>query len=54
MKICIQPRYPGTLKSDLGIREDEKVLIHISNFREVKNIPDILNSFKKIVSSARR
>ncbi|MHA6259658.1 N-acetyl-alpha-D-glucosaminyl L-malate synthase BshA [Sporosarcina sp. CAU 1771] len=38
---------PGTLKSDLGIKE-EKVIIHISNFRDVKNIPDIIYSFKKI------
>ncbi len=43
------PRHPGTLKKDLGIREDEKVLIHISNFRKVKNIPDILKGFQEIV-----
>lgn len=43
------PSHPGTLKADLGIREEEKVLIHISNFRKVKNIPDILRSFQEII-----
>lgn len=42
------PRDPGTLKSDLAIRADEKVIIHISNFRDVKNIPDIVKSFKVV------
>ena len=45
------PKDPGTLKNDLDIREDEKVLIHISNFREVKNIPDIVKSFQIILQS---
>ena len=39
---------PGTLKKDLRIQQHEKVVIHISNFREVKNIPDIIKSFKKM------
>lgn len=45
------PRDPGTLKRDFGIREDEKVIIHISNFREVKNIPDVVKSFKIVLQS---
>ena len=45
------PVDPGTLKEELGIREDEKVIIHISNFREVKNIPDIIKSFQEISES---
>lgn len=45
------PIQPGTLKSDLGISEDEKVIIHISNFRDVKNIPDIISSFNVIKQS---
>lgn len=45
------PKDPGTLKNDLDIREDKKVLIHISNFREVKNIPDIVKSFQIILQS---
>ncbi|WP_252503422.1 N-acetyl-alpha-D-glucosaminyl L-malate synthase BshA [Sporosarcina sp. Marseille-Q4943] len=43
-----RPVDPGTLKSRLGIREDEKVIIHISNFRSVKRIADIIDSFKLI------
>lgn len=42
------PQDPGTLKEELGICEGEKVIIHTSNFREVKNIPDVVKSFKKI------
>lgn len=43
-----RPVNPGTLKQDLGIREEEKVLIHISNFRSVKRIGDVIDSFKLI------
>ncbi|MFS0687891.1 N-acetyl-alpha-D-glucosaminyl L-malate synthase BshA [Sporosarcina sp. 179-K 8C2 HS] len=43
-----RPVDPGSLKSKLGIREDEKVIIHISNFRSVKRIADIIDSFKLI------
>lgn len=42
------PVYPGNLKKNLGIKPHEKVIIHISNFRDVKNIPDIIYSFKEI------
>lgn len=45
------PVNPGTLKRDLGIEEQTKVIIHISNFRDVKNIPDIIVSFKEILKS---
>ena len=43
-----RPVDPGSLKSDLGIKEEEKVIIHISNFRPVKRISDIIDSFKII------
>ena len=43
-----RPVDPGTLKSDLGIKPEEKIIIHISNFRAVKRIPDIIESFKKV------
>lgn len=33
------------LKAELNIKEEEKVIIHVSNFRKVKRIPDILNAF---------
>ena len=44
------PIDPGNLKKELGIRADEKVIIHISNFRKIKRIPDIIESFKEISS----
>lgn len=43
-----RPVDPGSLKSELGIEEHEKVIIHISNFRSVKRIGDIIDSFKLI------
>lgn len=36
------------LKKHYRIAPDERVLIHISNFRPVKRVPDIIRSFKKI------
>ncbi|KXH81999.1 N-acetyl-alpha-D-glucosaminyl L-malate synthase BshA [Sporosarcina sp. HYO08] len=45
-----RPVDPGNLKGELGIQADEKVLIHISNFRSVKRIQDIIESFSKIVA----
>lgn len=38
----------GNLKELLGIRPDEKVIIHVSNFRKVKRVPDIVKSFELI------
>lgn len=43
------PVNPGTLKSDFGIKSDEKVIVHISNFRKVKRIPDIIESFRGVL-----
>lgn len=37
-----------SLKMELGIREDEKVLIHVSNFRNVKRVEDIVETFHKV------
>ena len=37
-----------TLKAELNIKEEEKVVIHVSNFRKVKRIPDILDSFASV------
>lgn len=36
------------LKEQYGIKEDERVIIHVSNFRQIKNIPDVVESFMKI------
>ncbi|MFN7252233.1 MAG: N-acetyl-alpha-D-glucosaminyl L-malate synthase BshA [Anaerobacillus sp.] len=37
------------LKSEYKIRDDEKVVIHVSNFRPVKRVPDVVRSFAKII-----
>ncbi|WP_336634070.1 N-acetyl-alpha-D-glucosaminyl L-malate synthase BshA [Lysinibacillus fusiformis] len=42
------PRNSGNLKEQFGISEDEKVLIHVSNFRKIKNLPHIIDAFMKI------
>lgn len=39
---------PGNLKELLGIKPHEKVVIHVSNFRKVKHVPDIVKSFELI------
>ncbi|MDM5338733.1 N-acetyl-alpha-D-glucosaminyl L-malate synthase BshA [Fictibacillus enclensis] len=38
------------LKKGYGIKPEEKVIIHISNFRTVKRVPDVIKAFHKIVS----
>ncbi|WP_446935546.1 N-acetyl-alpha-D-glucosaminyl L-malate synthase BshA [Lysinibacillus fusiformis] len=42
------PRNSGNLKEQFGIQEDEKVLIHVSNFRKIKNLPHIIDAFMTI------
>jgi L-malate glycosyltransferase len=37
------------LKDNLHIHSDEKVIIHVSNFRTVKRVPDVIRTFSKIV-----
>ncbi|CAM3886487.1 N-acetyl-alpha-D-glucosaminyl L-malate synthase BshA [Mesobacillus zeae] len=49
----IDPRvYSGLqsnhLRSEYGISDEEKVIIHVSNFRAVKRVPDVVRSFAKI------
>ncbi|GER67906.1 glycosyl transferase [Weizmannia acidilactici] len=36
------------LKKEYGILEKEKVLIHVSNFRAVKRVPDVVRAFAKV------
>jgi len=36
------------LKAIYGIQHDEKVLIHISNFRDVKRVPDVIKTFARV------
>lgn len=38
----------ANLKGQFGIQENERVIIHVSNFRKIKNIPHIIESFLKI------
>lgn len=35
----------GSLKEELGILKDEKVVIHVSNFRKVKRVSDVVETF---------
>ncbi len=37
------------LKQEYGIHPHEKVVIHVSNFRSVKRVPDVVKVFSKIV-----
>ncbi|SFC18044.1 N-acetyl-alpha-D-glucosaminyl L-malate synthase BshA [Bacillus sp. 491mf] len=41
------------LRKEYGIQEDEKVLIHISNFRKVKRVQDVVKSFALIVKQVK-
>ncbi|MCT2595204.1 N-acetyl-alpha-D-glucosaminyl L-malate synthase BshA [Staphylococcus warneri] len=41
-------RHDETFKTDYGISPDEKVLIHVSNFRSVKRIDTIIETFAKV------
>lgn len=43
-----RPQDAGNLKEQFGIQEDEKVIIHVSNFRKIKNLPHIIDAFMKI------
>jgi L-malate glycosyltransferase len=38
-----------SLKENLHIHSDEKVIIHVSNFRTVKRVTDVIRTFSKIV-----
>lgn len=38
----------GSLKEELGIEENEKVVIHVSNFRKVKRVGDVVDTFYRI------
>ncbi len=42
------PQDSSKLKSDLGIEANEKVMIHVSNFRNVKRVQDIVETFSQV------
>src|SRR5690606_2053942 len=41
-------RDSAKLKEELGIGAHEKVLIHVSNFRKVKRVEDVVSTFAKV------
>ena len=41
----------ASLKEELGIGETEKVVIHVSNFRKVKRVKDVVHTFYRIRQS---
>ncbi|PYZ98397.1 N-acetyl-alpha-D-glucosaminyl L-malate synthase BshA [Alteribacter lacisalsi] len=43
-----RPQSSPCLKEEFGINAEEKVLVHVSNFRKVKRVPDVVSSFAKI------
>ncbi|MCM3692823.1 N-acetyl-alpha-D-glucosaminyl L-malate synthase BshA [Neobacillus niacini] len=43
-----QKRDSNHLKKEFGIKENEKVVIHVSNFRPVKRVQDVVKTFAKI------
>ncbi|MEH7114806.1 N-acetyl-alpha-D-glucosaminyl L-malate synthase BshA [Neobacillus niacini] len=43
-----QKRDAKHLKKEFGIKEDEKVVIHVSNFRPVKRVQDVVKTFARI------
>ncbi|MDQ0257448.1 N-acetyl-alpha-D-glucosaminyl L-malate synthase BshA [Evansella vedderi] len=42
------PRNTVALKEDYGINKEQKVLVHVSNFRKVKRVPDVVQAFHLI------
>lgn len=42
----------GNLKQEFGIKEEEKVIIHVSNFRKVKRVHDVVHAFHLIKREA--
>ncbi|GEK34140.1 N-acetyl-alpha-D-glucosaminyl L-malate synthase BshA [Kurthia sibirica] len=42
------PRDGQALRQAFSITEDEKVMVHVSNFRKVKHVPDIIETFVKV------
>jgi L-malate glycosyltransferase len=42
------PMNGAALKAGFGIKEEERVLIHVSNFRKIKNMPHIIDAFMKV------
>ncbi|WHX99077.1 N-acetyl-alpha-D-glucosaminyl L-malate synthase BshA [Neobacillus sp. DY30] len=43
-----QKRNANHLKQEFGIKDNEKVVIHVSNFRPVKRVQDVVKTFARI------
>lgn len=43
------PRQARGLKQELGIGEDTKIMVHVSNFRKVKRVEDVVYTFSKVL-----
>ncbi len=43
-----QKKDTAHLKKEYGIKEEEKVIIHVSNFRKVKRVQDVIHVFNRI------
>ena len=41
-------RDPGNLKEQFGILPHERVMIHVSNFRKIKRLPNVVDAFFKV------
>lgn len=48
-----QPQDVKDLRAHYSISDDERVIIHISNFRPVKRVPDIVRSFAKVTEKVK-
>lgn len=46
-----EPSDTDKLKRRLNIQSDEKVMIHISNFRKVKRVQDVIHVFHRVQQS---
>ncbi|MED1123171.1 N-acetyl-alpha-D-glucosaminyl L-malate synthase BshA [Bacillus atrophaeus] len=42
-----------SLKEKYGISQDEKVVVHVSNFRKVKRVQDVIHVFRNIVNQTK-
>lgn len=43
------PREAAGLKSEFGMGEDTKIIVHVSNFRKVKRVEDVVHTFSKVL-----
>ena len=49
MNVSIIKFLPIIYEMNMEYLPNEKIMIHVSNFRSVKRVPDVVKSFAKIV-----